>query len=138
MLYPSPQTRYGFFFTTLSSHETLANRLDLLFDDMQLEHLDLIVSEDNQALVYQAASTWAQHRQDQLTLQFVKCPQASALEILADNTHEEILTAYIYQEEDGYTPISYACAEQLDHLVTTLKKLTDSTLPDPIQKNTLQ
>jgi ankyrin repeat protein len=118
----SSDTCYGFFFTTLSSHETLARQLDLIFDsEPRLQHLDIIVSTQNQALIYEAASAWAHDDYNDITIQLLLCPRVSEMEIMVDNRHEGILTAYAYREEDGYTPLSYACAEQLEKVVNTLR-----------------
>ena len=116
------ESNYGFFFTTTTSHETLASRLDLVFSgETHLQHLDLIVSEQNQADIHLAASAWAKQHGSDLTIQLLLCPHTSTMEIMADNSHEGILTAYAYHEEDGYTPLSYACAEQLEKVVCKLR-----------------
>ena len=44
------------------------------------------------------------------------------MEIMAENTQEGILTAYAYHEDDGYSPLSYACAEQLEKVISKLNK----------------
>lgn len=116
------ESNYGFFFTTTTSHKTLASRLDLVFSsETHLQHLDLIVSEQNQADIHLAASAWAKQHGSDLTIQLLLCPHTSTMEIMADNSHEGILTAYAYHEEDGYTPLSYACAEQLENVVCKLR-----------------
>ena len=116
------ESNYGFFFTTMTSHETLASRLDLVFSgETNLQYLDLIVSEQNQTDIHLAASTWAKQHDRDLTIQLLICPHTSTMEIMADNSHEGILTAYAYNEEDGYTPLSYACAEQLEKVVCKLR-----------------
>ena len=116
------ESNYGFFFTTMTSHETLASRLDLVFSgEPYLQHLDLIVSEQNQADVHLAASAWVKQHDRDLTIKLLLCSHTSTMEIMADNSHEGILTAYAYNEEDGYTPLSYACAEQLENVVCKLR-----------------
>lgn len=119
----SLDTPYGFFFTTLNSHETLSERLDLFLNgEINIQHLDLIVSKENEALIHQAAIAWAQQIIYPLTIQILICPHASKMEIMAENTQEGILTAYAYHEEDGYSPLSYACAEQLEKVISKLNK----------------
>jgi aromatic ring-opening dioxygenase LigB subunit len=119
----SLETPYGFFFTTINSHETLSERLDLFLNgEMNIQHLDLIVSKENETLIHQAALAWAQQIKYPLTIQILICPHASKMEIMAENTQEGILTAYAYHEEDGYSPLSYACAEQLEKVISKLNK----------------
>lgn len=116
------ESNYGFFFTTMTSDETLASRLDLVFSgETNLQYLDLIVSEQNQADIHSAVNAWVHQNNPDLTIQLLICPHISTIEIMADNSHEGILTAYAYHEEDGYTPLSYACAEQLEKVVYKLK-----------------
>jgi hypothetical protein len=119
----SLETPYGFFFTTINSHETLSERLDLFLNgEMNIQHLDLIVSKENETLIHQAALAWAQQITYPLIIQILICPHASKMEIMAENTQEGILTAYAYHEEDGYSPLSYACAEQLEKVISKLNK----------------
>ena len=119
----SSDTHYGFFFTTLNSHETLSDRLDLFLNgDIHIQHLDLIVSKENEALIHHAAIAWAQQLKYPLTIQILICPYASKMEIMAENTQEGILTAYVYHDDDGYSPLSYACAEQLEKVISKLNK----------------